>query len=444
MRSYRHTLAASLLILIGAQVSLAQTSRPPAAVAPTPNMACSGNSQQWDNCVGIANYTNGNIYRGEFHHGQREGFGMLVVRAKGMPDENQISASEPGTIYAGEFRADHLNGHGMFLTPHGSYAGTFVNNIAQPDVAKKDCVGEPSGWTNCIAKLPFAGGNFFTGEVVRGARDGLGLLQINEKGVSDASGVRAPQQGFYVGQFKNGKLNGHGMVALQDGSGYSGTFTDNVLSSPAGPATTVRNAAAALARLMSDPVLPQQIIRTAANSTVQQQNPCQSAQFTIEKPATPYQQLTVDGTGRITAGGLKVMVGEQGCGSQRQLNVLLLADATGKVTASPLLPGNTRADALLQTDGLRTASTELQTLRGAIEPSCTNAYVEDTEYLEEDKGPPMPGARATPWRETWTFFACTRRLIVPMHFIPDATGTTIVPGPSPQIKVVPLTKDQQV
>jgi len=453
MRTYRHTLAAALLILIGAPVILAQTARPPAvadskapAAVPIPNMACSGTNaqQQWDDCVGTSSYTNGNIYRGEFQHGQREGLGMLVIRAKGMSDENQISASEPGSIYAGEFRADHLNGHGLWLTPHAAYGGTWVNNIAQPDVAKKDCVGEPSVWTQCIAKLPFTGGNVYTGEVVHGVREGLGFLLINEKGVSDASGVRAPQQAFYVGEFKNGKLNGHGMITLQDGSGYSGTFMENVLTSAAGPATSVRNAAAVLARVMSNPLEQQTIIRAAAASTVQQQNPCPSAQFTIEKPAVPYARLTVDGTGKVTSGALKMIVSEQGCGSQRQLNVMISADAAGKVTASALLPGSTRADALLQKDALRLAGTAMTTVPGAMDANCKTTYVEDTEFLEEDKGGPQPGARATPWRESWSFVSCTRRLIVPMHFIPDATGTTIVPGPSQQIKVIPLTTGQQV
>ncbi|MDI4666965.1 hypothetical protein K9U40_21965 [Xanthobacter autotrophicus] len=38
--------------------------------------------------------------------------------------------------------------------------------------------------------------------------------------------------------------------------------------------------------------------------------------------------------------------------------------------------------------------------------------------------------RDTPWWETWTVKACGRAFLVPLDFLPDATGTTITQRPS--------------
>jgi hypothetical protein len=245
MLSYRHTQIATLLIAIGSPVILAQTVAPPPTVDPKAPAASSvldmgcrdAFSPRWDNCVGALTYPNGNIYRGEFHHGRREGLGMIVIRAKGMSDEHSILSDQPA-LYAGEFRDDRLNGHGIWIIPGAYYSGTFVNNIPQPDVARKDCSGEPAAWTHCVAKLSFPNGNLYNGEFMHGVREGLGLLAINERGASDATNVRAPQQAFYVGGFKDGRLNGRGMITMQDGEGFIGTFTDNVPTSPSSPSTT--------------------------------------------------------------------------------------------------------------------------------------------------------------------------------------------------------------
>lgn len=457
MTRFHHTRVITLLAAIGAPALWAQAPSAGAPKAPAAvnmaNRACSGvYSPQWDSCVGVVGYPNGNVYRGEFHQGKREGLGMIVIRARGISDENNIMASEPNSIYAGEFHDDRINGHGIWLTPRAAYAGSFVNNIAQPDVARRDCTGEPASWTHCVARVTFADGNVYSGEFMRGVREGLGLLEINDRGVSDASGVRAPQQAFYVGQFKNGRLNGQGMITGQDGAGFTGllgTFTDNVLTAPSRPSSSEpaerpSGVAAALTSLMNDPAEQRRVAGAAALSKVLQQNPCASAQFTVQNTAIPYKPLAMDDAGRITAGAWKQVVAEQGCGTQRQLNVLVSVDAFGRLSMLPLLPGNTRADALLQNDAVRYAAVALRTVPGGIEPNCNVAYVADTQFVEEDKGGPQPGARSSPWREIWTLTSCTQQMIVPMHFIPDANGTTIVAGPKQDIKVLPLSQGQQV
>jgi hypothetical protein len=37
----------------------------------------------------------------------------------------------------------------------------------------------------------------------------------------------------------------------------------------------------------------------------------------------------------------------------------------------------------------------------------------------------MNGGKAPPWNETWTMLTCSKKYLVSMQFIPDATGTEI-------------------
>ena len=60
---------------------------------------------------------------------------------------------------------------------------------------------------------------------------------------------------------------------------------------------------------------------------------------------------------------------------------------------------------MLQKDAIRYASAAIAAVPGGVEANCNVAYVADTEFIEEDKGGPVPGARASPLRETWTFRA---------------------------------------
>lgn len=204
-------------------------------VPSAPNMNCGdGDSEHWDNCVGLGRYSNGNIYRGEFHHGLREGFGVIVVNAKGVSDHNNILSEDEPAIYAGEFRRGLLNGHGVWFTKSGAgYSGTFIDNIPQPDVSQKNCSGALSlSWNNCVARISYENGNIYYGEFMDGRREGIGMLEIHETGTSDETSIRTPAPGVYVGQFSGGRLNGRGMIFMPRG-GFYGKFTNNVLNGSA-------------------------------------------------------------------------------------------------------------------------------------------------------------------------------------------------------------------
>ena len=194
---------------------------------------------------------------------------------------------------------------------------------------------------------------------------------------------------------------------------------------------------AVLVRLLSDPTEQQHVIGGASRSTVLVQNPCPGAQYSIEKKFVPYNALSVDDAGNILAGAWKQIVDEQGCGVSRVLNVMVVAQGAGKLAVVPLLPGASRADPILQKDAVRYAVQAVATAPGGREPNCTVGYIADTEYLGEE-GETLPGAKGRPWKERWTLQSCTQKAIVPMHFIPDATGTSISAGPSTAVQIVPL------
>jgi hypothetical protein len=231
-----------ILIIAGPGIALAQpVPVPPGAGARAsgaggpvpPNMSCGQEySPRWDNCIGLVRYPNGNVYQGEFHHGQRDGLGFIVINATGVSDQSNILSKEP-SIYAGEFRADRLNGHGVWFTRAGAgYSGTFIDNLPQPDVAQKNCSGPPPAWSDCVAAVRYGNGNLYRGEFMHGQRDGLGMLVIEAMGSSDSQNIRMPATpAVYVGEFKDDRLDGRGMVFMR-GAGFYGIFTDNILQTP--------------------------------------------------------------------------------------------------------------------------------------------------------------------------------------------------------------------
>jgi hypothetical protein len=190
-------------------------------------------SPQWDNCVGLARFENGNVYQGEFHHGLREGLGFIIVNATGVSDHNNICSNDGPAIYAGEFRNGRLNGHGVWFTKSGAgYSGTFIDNIPQSDVSQTNCRGAlSSSWSNCVAKISYENGNIYYGDFMYGRREGMGMLEIHETGTSDETSIRTPETGVYVGEFRGDRLNGRGMIFML-GAGFYGTFTNNILNAP--------------------------------------------------------------------------------------------------------------------------------------------------------------------------------------------------------------------
>lgn len=225
-------------LLVGASnVSLAdEVSRPASAVDSTPNMACIPISRkqeppplsQWSDCVGTFTYGDGNVYTGRFRQGHRDGFGVLEIKYRGQSNFGMIGWDQPA-IYVGSFSNDRLNGYGLLIVSSGTaYAGSFQSNILQSDITPMECLGNISAaWTNCVGTYRFSNGNVYRGEFAHGLPGGIGMLQVKAIGTPETAQVRLPSPGVYVGQFKDGKLCGQGVVVMK-GAGYFGTFSDNM------------------------------------------------------------------------------------------------------------------------------------------------------------------------------------------------------------------------
>jgi hypothetical protein len=194
-----------------------------------------------------------------------------------------------------------------------------------------------------------------------------------------------------------------------------------------------------IAKLMANPSEQQSVLSAAQRSTVVLQNPCPSAQYNIETKYFPYTPPVLDSAGQITSGAWKQVVEGQGCGTKRVLNVLVWAQEAKGLSMMPLLPGASRADLALQKDAVKFVVQALATVPGGREANCKIGYVADTEFLEQENTI-LPGAKGPSWRELWTMVSCTQKALVPVHFIPDSTGTSISAGPNTAIKVLPLTE----
>ena len=248
MSPCRHSSIVILLVFAALRVCAA----PP--VSSEPNMSCPGDySSSVDNCVATLQYQNGFIYGGELHHGMREGFGFLVVphvsdrdilsnklgdltsdhgvdqnSAQAIP---QITVTEKRQLpfYAGEFRGDKLNGHGVWWFPETGkgYSVTYVDNVLQ-EVTGRNCtrpVNKSLG--RCVDTYRYPNGNIYYGEFDSGLRQGIGLLEIVDIGISNHTIARVSAKGVYVGEFKDGLRNGRGMVLIS-GGGYYGMFKDHI------------------------------------------------------------------------------------------------------------------------------------------------------------------------------------------------------------------------
>lgn len=171
-------------------------------------------------------FGDGNVYRGVFRHGLRDGFGVLEIKYTG-PSSDTMIGWQGEAIYVGSFKDGRLNAYGLLIARSGeAYAGTFKDNIAQSGLTQKQCSGDSSAdWTRCIGTRQFPDGNLYRGEFAHGVPEGIGMLEVKTVGTPEDS-LRLPLPGIYVGRFQDGKPNGQGAVVMS-GAGYFGTFSDN-------------------------------------------------------------------------------------------------------------------------------------------------------------------------------------------------------------------------
>ncbi|HEY7551730.1 MAG TPA: hypothetical protein VH913_19700 [Hyphomicrobiaceae bacterium] len=128
---------------------------------------------------------------------------------------------------------------------------------------------------------------------------------------------------------------------------------------------------------------------------------------------------------RFTPGGAwKETVQATSCGKSRVHNVHTFVRPDGNLQRSPMLPGSTIADLLLQRDTV--GLVYVNVAANAKDCPRTQHFIEDTKFLHWDPKP-IPNAKAGPnaraWDEEWTASACGKPMVLSVRFTPDATGT---------------------
>lgn len=133
-------------------------------------------------------------------------------------------------------------------------------------------------------------------------------------------------------------------------------------------------------------------------------------------------QLNVEG--HIVNGGWTEGIEGSACGEHRRYKALVVFK-DGQPAVYPALPGDSYASPVLQRD----AMLQVAGVVGAAGASCQPDVIDTT--LPDGE----PQKAGMPWTEHWTVRSCEKRYLVPMHFVPDATGTGINVKPAEVVEL---------
>ena len=158
------------------------------------------------------------------------------------------------------------------------------------------------------------------------------------------------------------------------------------------------------------------VLKVATDQAKDLPGACAEAQYRPVGEIEFFLPPQLDGGGRVIHGLWREQVAAAGCGTIELLNVFSLAGPDGEPKLLGGLPGTTRADPVLQKEGLPIA---VRGLPGKA-ASCRDVRVVDTAL-----SPDASKDRTAPWRENWTVLACNEAYPVRLRFTPTADGATI-------------------
>ena len=141
-------------------------------------------TSDWNNCIGIKNYTDGRKYVGEWKDGKYHGQGTIT--------------SADGIKYVGEWKDGKINGQGTFTYANGKkYVGEWKDNKY-----------------NGQGAITFADGNKYVGEWQNHKYNGQGTFTFSDGRI-------------YTGEWKNSKQHGQGTLIESNGSTTTGNWSEN-------------------------------------------------------------------------------------------------------------------------------------------------------------------------------------------------------------------------
>jgi hypothetical protein len=243
-----------------------------------PNCVGSYSANNWDDCHGIYEWENGDVYIGGFKKGKKSGYGTYNYETgnryngeyKGGMIHGQGMFTYPdGTKYIGQYKNNQRNGHGTYIwsdgdiyvgewqneNKHGQGAyffsngakniGTWENDnlngyaityFSDGSINKKgifkennflisgtipECIGQYDNtkWLNCIGTYKTTDGDTYVGGFKNGKFDGHGTYTF---------GVNTKWYGHkYIGDYKNNNRDGQGIYFYANGDKYIGEFKNN-------------------------------------------------------------------------------------------------------------------------------------------------------------------------------------------------------------------------
>jgi hypothetical protein len=175
-----------LLLLVTAPLTTAENSR----VGTCAEGDC-------DHGKGVFEYKNGDVYYGMFAAYMRHGDGLCSYNVSEGAGEEALGAAF--RKYDGEWSLDMFDGKGQLELVDGStYKGYFKEGVLHGD--------HP-------ARQTYANGSFYEGQFQHGRKHGRGAwMDVDIRGTT------------YLGDWESNQMHGEGILEMQDGYMYNGTF----------------------------------------------------------------------------------------------------------------------------------------------------------------------------------------------------------------------------
>ena len=128
---------------------------------------------------------------------------------------------------------------------------------------------------------------------------------------------------------------------------------------------------------------------------------------------------------KLKAGMWKESYSFSGCGNDSALNYIFKVNEQQKFILITPLPGESRASYILQGDTLTNVivATRVHTKTTCADADVINTTVGGLKNNQLVRSDPGSVVANKPWEEVWTVAACGLKMLVPIWFIPDATGT---------------------
>ena len=177
----------------------------------------------------LIKFSNGDTYQGYFNeNNKKEGYGIYI--------------KNNGFIYKGLWKDDKIGDYGILIDPKGNYyKGNLVNGEAngEGEMMINNKMKFVGNFNNNIPNkngkiISFKDNSIYEGDIVKGKKEGKGVLKFNDGTVYEGDFIDDKYEGFgklkfkngciYEGNFHNNSIHGKGKYIYVDGKEYNGDF----------------------------------------------------------------------------------------------------------------------------------------------------------------------------------------------------------------------------